>query len=88
MEATGKEHSPARAGTLVAAIDGVLLRAVREDPEDRARFLRDSLELLMTALVGKSTQPHLLERVLGWPVPRGARAPLTHTTQETTCPRQ
>jgi DNA-binding transcriptional regulator YbjK len=59
MEATGKDHNPARAGTLLAAIDGVLLRAVREDPQDRARFLRDSLELLMTAMVGKSTQPHL-----------------------------
>jgi DNA-binding transcriptional regulator YbjK len=58
MEATGKEHSPVRATTLLAAIDGVLLRAVREEPRDRARFLRDSLELLMTSLVGKSTQPH------------------------------
>ncbi len=57
METTGKKHSPARARTLLAAIDGVLLRAVREDPKDRARFLRDSLELLMSALVGKSTPP-------------------------------
>jgi DNA-binding transcriptional regulator YbjK len=56
MEATGKEHNPARAKTLLAAIDGVLLRAVREDPKDRASFLRDSLELLMTSLVGKSTE--------------------------------
>ena len=56
MEATGKEHSPARAQTLLAAIVGVLLRAVREDPRHRARFLRDSLELLMTSLVGKSTE--------------------------------
>jgi DNA-binding transcriptional regulator YbjK len=56
MEATGKEHSPVRARTLLAAIDGVLLRAVREDPKGRASFLRDSLELLMTSLVGKSTQ--------------------------------
>jgi len=57
METTGKAHSPVRARTLLAAIDGVLLRAVREDPDDRARFLRDSLELLMTSLVGKSTEP-------------------------------
>ena len=57
MESTGKEHSAARAGTLLAAIDGVLLRAVREESRQRAQFLRDSLELLMTALVGKSTQP-------------------------------
>jgi DNA-binding transcriptional regulator YbjK len=56
MEATGKVHNPARARTLLAAIDGVLLRAVREKPEDRASFLRDSLELLMTSLVGKSTE--------------------------------
>ena len=56
MEATGKEHSPVRARTLLAAIDGVLLRAVREDPKGRASFLRDSLELLMTSLVGKSTE--------------------------------
>jgi len=56
MEATGKERHPARARTLLAAIDGVLLRAVREDPADRARFLADSLELLMTSLVGKSTE--------------------------------
>jgi DNA-binding transcriptional regulator YbjK len=56
MEATGKEHQPARASTLLAAIDGVLLRAVRENPKDRASFLRDSLELLMTSLVGKSTE--------------------------------
>ncbi len=57
MAATGKEHSPVRARTLLAAIDGVLLRAVREDPADRAQFLRDSLELLMASLVGKSTEP-------------------------------
>lgn len=56
MESTGKEHSPARARTLLAAIDGVLLRAVREDPRHRARFLRESLELLMTSMVGKSTR--------------------------------
>jgi DNA-binding transcriptional regulator YbjK len=56
MEATGKVHNPARAKTLLAAIDGVLLRAVREQPKDRASFLRDSLELLMTSLVGKSTE--------------------------------
>lgn len=56
MEATGKEHNPARAKTLLAAIDGVLLRAVREHPGDRASFLHDSLELLMTSLVGKSTE--------------------------------
>jgi DNA-binding transcriptional regulator YbjK len=57
METTGKPHSPVRAGTLLAAIDGVLLRAVREDPKNRAQFLGDSLELLMTSIVGKDTGP-------------------------------
>jgi DNA-binding transcriptional regulator YbjK len=57
MEATGRPHETARAQTLMAAIDGVLLRAVRDDPRHRAEFLRDSLALLMTSLVGKSTQP-------------------------------
>ncbi len=57
VEVTGKEHQPVRARTLLAAIDGVLLRAVREEEPDRARFLRESLELLMTSLVGKSTEP-------------------------------
>jgi len=57
MVATGKEHNPVGAPTLIAAIDGVLLRAVREQPANRAGFLHDSLELLMSALVGKSTPP-------------------------------
>ena len=56
LETTGQQHDPVRAGTLLAAIDGVLLRAVREDSRERAGFLRDSLEVLMSALVGKSTQ--------------------------------
>jgi DNA-binding transcriptional regulator YbjK len=55
MESTGKPHDPVRAQTLLAAVDGVLLRAVREEPTTRAAFLRDSLELLMSSLVGKST---------------------------------
>ena len=33
MEPTGGDHTPARARTLLAAIDGVLLRAVRERPQ-------------------------------------------------------
>jgi DNA-binding transcriptional regulator YbjK len=57
MVSTGKQHSPVGAPTLIAAIDGVLLRAVREESANRASFLRDSLELLMSSLVGKSTQP-------------------------------
>ncbi len=57
MDTTGKQHSPVGAKTLIAAIDGVLLRAVREEADDGAGFLRDSLELLMSSLVGKSTEP-------------------------------
>ena len=57
LETTGKEHSPVRSRTLIAALDGVLLRAVREDPRHRSRFLRESLELLMSSMVGKDTGP-------------------------------
>jgi hypothetical protein len=57
MDCSGKLHSPVGAPTLIAAIDGVLLRAVREEPAHRAAFLRDCLELLMSSLVGKSTEP-------------------------------
>ena len=39
--------------TLIAALDGVLLRALREEPDQRATFVRESLELLMGALVGE-----------------------------------
>ena len=56
MASTGKEPDPVRAQTLIAAVDGVLLRAVRESADRRAAFLHDSLELLMGALVGKHTE--------------------------------
>ena len=48
---------PARAETLLAAVDGVLLRALREPTPRRASFLHDSLELLIGTLVGNSTLP-------------------------------
>ena len=44
--------------TVLEHPDGVLLRAVREEPANRAEFLHDSLELLMSSLVGKSTPSH------------------------------
>ncbi len=55
MGSAAVEHSEARAVTLIAALDGVLLRALREEPANRAAFVRESLELLMGALVGKHT---------------------------------
>jgi hypothetical protein len=56
MEAAGHEQSRARAATLIAAFDGVLLHALRVEPSRRTDHLRESVELLMGALVGE--QPH------------------------------
>jgi DNA-binding transcriptional regulator YbjK len=53
MDTASVEHGRARAVTRIAALDGVLLRALREDPDQRAGFVRESLELLMGALVGE-----------------------------------
>ena len=53
MDSAAVEHGRARAVTLIAALDGVLLRALREEPDQRAKFVRESLELLMGALVGE-----------------------------------
>ena len=52
MTRKGHEHSRARATTLIASIDGVLMHALREEPYERAAYLRTSMELLMGALVG------------------------------------
>jgi DNA-binding transcriptional regulator YbjK len=52
MTSKGHEHSRARAATLIAAIDGVLMHALREKPEARSAYVRSSVELLMGALVG------------------------------------
>lgn len=57
MLTAGREHGHARAKTLIAALDGVLLHALREAPADRSAYMRDSLELLMEALVGVGGQP-------------------------------
>ncbi len=52
LASKGHDQSRARAATLIAAIDGVLMHVLREAPADRAAYLRDSMELLMGALVG------------------------------------
>lgn len=53
MVTGGREHGRARASTLIAALDGVLMHALREAPDQQAAYLRDGLELLMGALVGE-----------------------------------
>jgi DNA-binding transcriptional regulator YbjK len=53
MEVGGHAHSRDRAITLISSIDGVLLRALREPADQRARLVDDCLRLLMGALVGK-----------------------------------
>lgn len=52
MAARGREHSTARAETLVASFDGILLAALQKPDGERADFLARSLDLLMNALVG------------------------------------
>ena len=52
MLATGHEHGRARATTCIAAIDGVLLRALREPAARRNELTDQSLGLLMSALAG------------------------------------
>lgn len=47
----GFKDAGERAATLVAAMEGVLLRAMREDQATQRAFLRTSLEMLMRALV-------------------------------------
>jgi DNA-binding transcriptional regulator YbjK len=50
--AAGHEHGRDRATTLIAAIDGILLRALREEPPRREQFVDDSMRLLLGSLVG------------------------------------
>jgi DNA-binding transcriptional regulator YbjK len=52
MTATGKEHGAARAETLVASYDGVLLAALLKPAAERRAFLARSLDLLGTGLAG------------------------------------
>ena len=52
MEATGKEHSAARAEALVASYDGILLAALLKPDDQRRAFLTRSLELLGSSLAG------------------------------------
>ena len=46
------EDLRARAGTVIAALDGVLLRALRQDPEEREQTLEASVTQLLEALLG------------------------------------
>lgn len=57
MVTGGHEHSRARASTLIASLDGVLMHALREAPDQRAAYVREGLELLMGALVGEGAPP-------------------------------
>ncbi len=57
MVTGGHDHSRARASTLIAALDGVLMHALREAPDQRAAYMKDGLELLMGALVGDGPGP-------------------------------
>ena len=59
MTSKGHEHSRSRAATLIASIDGVLMHALREEPDARAAYLRTSMELLMGALVGVENESGL-----------------------------
>lgn len=57
MDAAGHEHGRTRAVTLIAAIDGVLLRALREDASSRTDLMSASLEVLMGTLVSGPGEP-------------------------------
>jgi DNA-binding transcriptional regulator YbjK len=50
LKARGKDHSGARAETLVASFDGILLGALPRPQGSRRRFVRQSIEVLMGGL--------------------------------------
>jgi DNA-binding transcriptional regulator YbjK len=50
LAARGKDHSQARAATLVASFDGVLLRALPLEEDTRRPFVRQSIGVLMGGL--------------------------------------
>lgn len=50
MAARNLAHTALRAEVLVTALDGVLIGALVRPPEDRTRFVQDSLTLLITGL--------------------------------------
>ena len=54
MLVAGHEHGRDRAVTLIAAFEGLLLRALREPSAQREKLLDDSLRLLLGSLVGLS----------------------------------
>lgn len=53
----GADDAHQRAATLIASLDGVLLRALREPVRTRGVFLARSLELLLVALDGPLHSP-------------------------------
>ncbi len=57
LDTTGRGAEPARARTLIAAVDGLLLHALREPAEDRAAYLRAGLDQLMGTLAEGSHRP-------------------------------
>ncbi len=52
MSSKGRPDAAHRAATLVAAMEGVLTRAMREEPARQRDFLGSSLDTLMRALAG------------------------------------
>jgi DNA-binding transcriptional regulator YbjK len=50
LTARGKDHSGARAETLVASFDGILFGALPRPEESRRAFVRQSIEVLMGGL--------------------------------------
>jgi DNA-binding transcriptional regulator YbjK len=57
MVRAGHPDPQERAATLIAAMDGVLLRALREAPEERRIFLERSLRLLISSVAGQAAVP-------------------------------
>lgn len=50
LGARGKDHSDARAETLVASFDGILLGALARPTRDRQPYLQQSIEVLISGL--------------------------------------
>ena len=55
MVQAGHPDAEERAATLLAALDGVLLRALREAPEERRTFVERSLRLLISSVASMNT---------------------------------
>ncbi|HXH79885.1 TetR/AcrR family transcriptional regulator [Nocardioides sp.] len=57
LERGGHDHSGAVAATVVAAVDGVLVSALLQPPEERAAMVSNSLDLLLGSLLGGRPGP-------------------------------